>query len=497
MAQNENSNTQDRGLLQFDPIVLVQDIAKRWRLILLAVLLAGMGAYSYATISYEPQYSTTFTYVTYTRSSTASIYSNLSSATAVASVFEELLNSSLLQDKIRNESDLESFDGAISAKVIPETNLLNVTVTGKNPRSVFLMAQAIVEHHEEVTYQVVDNVSLELLRSPVVPMSANNVSGAMSLAKKAVLVAAVAVVAMLGYLSFRRDTVCSSREAKSKLDCSCIGEVPHERKYRNFSAFLKRKEHDILVTNPLSSFRFVETFRKLASRVEYHMHGKKVVMVTSLLEDEGKSTVAVNLAMAMALKHEKVLLIDCDLRKPACFTLVDKKVEYGLCQVLEGKVPLDEALLQDRKSGLYMLLESNGTQESDEYISSRNMKQLLDWARGQFDFVVLDLPPMGPVSDAETMMDLADGSLLVVRQNTAQTAGINKAIASLHGGRAKLLGCVLNNAYSSGMSNGYGYGYGYGYGRYGSYGRYGKYGKYGHYGHYGHYSQYSAPRKDE
>ena len=268
----------------------------------------------------------------------------------------------------------------------------------------------------------------------------------------------------------------SSREAKSKLDCSCLGEVPHERKYRNVSAFLHKKQLDILVTNPLTSFRFVETFRKLASRVEYHMHGKKVVMVTSLLEDEGKSTVAVNLAMAMALKHEKVLLIDCDLRKPACSTLVDKTVEHGLCQVLEGKVPLDMALLQDRKSGLYMLLEAKGTKESDEYVSSRNMQQLLEWARAHFDFVVLDLPPMGPVSDAEIMMDQADGSVLVVRQNMASAPALNKAVAGLEGKRAKLLGCVLNSVVSSGLVSGDGYGYGYGYG-------YGK-NKYSHYGSY-------------
>ena len=78
-----------------------------------------------------------------------------------------------------------------------------------------------------------------------------------------------------------------------------------------------------------------------------------------------------------------------------------------------------------------MLLESKGTQESDEYVGSRNMQQLLSWARGQFEFVVLDMPPMAPLSDAEIMMELADGSVLVARQDTARTAGINKAIAAL------------------------------------------------------------------
>lgn len=86
---------------------------------------------------------------------------------------------------------------------------------------------------------------------------------------------------------------------------------------------------------------------------------------------------------------------------------------------------------------------------------------------------------MGQVSDAESMTELADASLLVTRQNTAPAAAINKAIASLEGGSAKLLGCVLNNTYSTGLftGQGYGYGYGYGYSKYGHYGAYGSGGK--------------------
>jgi Mrp family chromosome partitioning ATPase len=104
---------------------------------------------------------------------------------------------------------------------------------------------------------------------------------------------------------------------------------------------------------------------------------------------------------------------------------------------------------------------------------------------------------MALVSDAEGMMELADASVLVVRQNKAKAGGINRAIATLEGGNAKLLGCVLNDVYATGLSgDGYGYGYGYGYGRYGRYGKYGYYGKYGHYGHYGRYDRYS-PKEDQ
>lgn len=483
MAQNENKHTERTAFLEFDPIVLLRDVVKRWSLILLVVVVAGMGAYIYETVFYKPVYKTNMTYVTYSRNSTSSVYNNLSAATSVASVFEELLNSSLLRGTIMQESGIESFDGTLQAQVIGGTNLLSVNVSGQDPRSVFLMAQAIVDHHEVVTYQVIDNVSLELLRSPSVPMGPSNLPDPAGRIKKATVLAAAAMIILLGYLSYQQDTVRSGQEAKSKLNCTYLGDIPHEAKYKSLWSRLLRRQTGILVTNPLTSFRFVEAFRKLASRVEYHMRGKKVVMVTSVLENDGKSTVAINLAMSMALKHEKVLLIDCDLRKLACHTLVKQRdVPCGLCQVLDGKADVNQAVLQDKKSGLHMLLETKAPQDSERYLSSEAMCGLLQWARENYDLVVLDLPPMALVADAESMMELADSSVLVVRQNAAPAAGINTAIATLEDGNATLLGCVLNNVYSSGLSaDSYGYGYGYGYGKYHHYGKYSRHGYYGHY----------------
>lgn len=491
MERKNETYHAETGFLPFDPIVLIRDVARRWLLILLVALMAGIGTYIYKDTSYQPVYQSTINYVTYARSSSSTVYSNLSSANTVASVFTDLLNSSILRKTIQQEGGIASFDGTINAQVIPETNLLTVTVTASDPRTAFLVAQAIVDHHEAVTYRVVDNVSLEVLQSPSVPTSPINYANASTLMKKAMLYAAVAMIALLGFLSYRRDAVRSAKEASSKLDCKYLGEIPHENKYKTLVSRIRHKKTSILITNPITSFRFVENIRKLCSRLEYHMHGGKVLMVTSLLENEGKSTVAANLALAMAQRHENVLLIDCDLRKPACHAVLEQKAfPHGLCDVLNGDCRLLDALLHDKKSGLYMLLEKRVAKNSGDLLASENMYTLLQWARNHFDYVVLDLPPMAEVSDAESIMELADASLLVIRQNAAETAALNKAISMLGSGKAKLLGCVLNNVYSSGLSSGQGYGYGYGYG-YGH--RYG-YGKYGHYGHYGNTSRRSKQK---
>ena len=298
--------------------------------------------------------------------------------------------------------------------------------------------------------------------------------------RKMAVLAAVAAMAGLAVLSFMRDAVRSDTEARKKLDCEYLGEIPHERKHKTLSSRLNRKKRGILIDNPLTSFRYLEAIRKLRRRVEQRMGDGKVIMVTSLLENEGKSTVAVNLALSLAAKHRRCLIIDCDLRKPACHAILENKsFTAGIRELLRGEAGVEESVLRYGATRLYMLLAKRSERNVGDMISSEQMGILLDWARENFDYVVLDLPPVAVASDAEGVTALADGCLLVVRQNEAVAPALNKTIAALDGNQAKLLGCVLNNVYASPVGSGSG---AYGYGGY-------KYGKYGHYGYGGYGSR--------
>lgn len=476
MEHTHEHNSTQPGLFSFDPIVVVMDVARRWLIILLAALMVGVGTYILTDIRYQPVYKTTTTFVVTSRGSSSTVYSNLSSTSTLASVFSELLNSSLMRKTIVQELDTGTFDGTITAGAISDTNLITVTVTSSDPRTAFQVSRAIIDHHEELTYQVVGGICLEVLQSPRVPMAPSNYNNASGAMKKAVVYAAVAAAALLAVLSWTRNTIRSGSEAREKLDCTYLGEISHERKHKTLHSQLSRRKSSILITDPGTSFRFVETLRKLRHRVEQQLHGRKVLMVTSLLENEGKSTVAVNLALSLAQKYKKVLLIDCDLRKPACHAILEQKnIPHSLREVLTDRAPLGEAVLREKKTGLYLLLENRGTGNSGDLLGSERMQQLLSWARREFDYVILDLPPMGQISDAEKMAGFADASLLVVRQNTAPAGAVNKAVAALDGSSAKLLGCVLNNVYSTSLFSGQGYGYGYGYGYNKKYGGYGGY----------------------
>jgi Mrp family chromosome partitioning ATPase len=141
--------------------------------------------------------------------------------------------------------------------------------------------------------------------------------------------------------------------------------------------------------------------------------------------------------------------------------------------LINGAAP-DTAIIQDRATGLYMMLDPKGLRNPGDILSSMSMNQLLQWTRENFDYVVVDLPPMSVATDAESVLEFADSSLLVVRQNVVKADALNRAISAMKRGKAKLVGCVLNNVYSSFLSSGQGI-------HGGHYGKYSKYGKYGAY----------------
>lgn len=471
MEKNNEMHGSGNQLLPFDPIILVRDVLKQWTAILLVALMVGVSAYIMTDVRYEPKYQSRVTFVVTSRSGSTNVYNNLSSTTEMAAVFSELINSSLMRKNIMEETDIEYFDGTISAVVVPETNLLNMTVTAGDPRTAFVVTQAIIDHHEDLTYQVVDNVSLEVLKGPEVPRSPINWADAGGAMKKMSILAGLATCALFAGISFLRDMVRSGQEVRKKLDCNYLGEIPHEEKYKTLLSRIRRRKTGILVANPLTSFRFVETMRKLAHRVEQHMGDGKVLMVTSLKENEGKSTITANLALTMARKS-KVLMVECDLRKPSCATLMEVAAPLvGTQAVLANPERAPEAVVRYKKTQLHLILEKRGYSNSGDLLSSKNMAKLIQWAREEFDYVILDLPPMNVVSDAEIVTNVADAALMVVRQNVAKAAAINRAIGDLENGRAKLLGCVLNDVRTSFLSTGRDYRYG----RYGGYSQYRNY----------------------
>lgn len=489
MEQKQEVQAYQKTLMPFDPIVLLRDAVRNWAFILVLSVICGMVSYVYTDSGYVPWYRTETTLVLTTRDSASTVYSNLDSTATLATVFTEILNSSVMKNKILEELGADAFSGTIRATAIEQTNLLTVQVAARDPRTAFRVIQILLEKHEMLTYSVMGDIVLEVLEPPQVPHRPYNATNAVTAFRNTTVLVAVALFAVMLVVSYFKDVVRSKDEAEQKLDCWCLGEIYHEYKKLSLTDRIKGRKQSILITNPQTGFQYVSTMSKLRRRVEQHMPKGKLLMVTSVMENEGKSTVSSNLALAMAKKYDKVLLIDLDLHKPACRKIMDHDVPVHWCQeVLEGDVPLTEAVCVDKLSRMDMLFAKHCTpQEASELMTADKLSRLMNQAREAYDFVVIDLPPMAIVPDPEAVMEHVDGSLLVIRQNGVRAPDLNRAIRDLQRGKAKMLGCVLNNVYGSALFSGEGYAVGYG--RYGGYGKYGRYGKYGKYGRYAAYTE--------
>ena len=246
-------------------------------------------------------------------------------------------------------------------------------------------------------------------------------------------------------LSVFRDTIKSERNIRRKLDTDLFGTVVHEKKQ------VKKRKTSLLLNQVTISSRFRQSFQRIRLKIEYvsRKKGYKVFMVTSAGENEGKSTVAANIALSLAQKGKSVLLMDADLRKPAVVKVFDKQKEFNgkeFGEYLQGKLSLEDVLTYDSRLKLYLLMGTEAYQESPEMLASKAMMDVLSMARKELDYVIIDTAPMLLTADAETLAAYVDASLLVIREDVIRTKDLNDLINILHRSHSELLGCIYNDA---------------------------------------------------
>lgn len=225
-----------------------------------------------------------------------------------------------------------------------------------------------------------------------------------------------------------------------------------------------------------SSFYLQEAYKAMRTNVIFATAGTegcKVLAVTSALPSEGKSITALNLAISLAQADYKVLVMDSDLRRPKLARLLNCSTPAGVSNVLAIPSYIDVALLHNEEFNLDVLLAGDIPPNPSELLASHRTDKLLKALRAQYDFIIVDTPPVSVVTDAVVLAPRCDGILFVVRAGQSDKLAITRAMEQLEIAKAKVLGFVLNGVDIRDGKSGYGkYRYRRSY-RYGSYGRYG------------------------
>ena len=202
-----------------------------------------------------------------------------------------------------------------------------------------------------------------------------------------------------------------------------------------------------------------ESYRTLRTSIQYSSFDKeiKVIVITSAEPGEGKSITVGNLALALAQDGKKVILIDCDLRKPALHKRFKVSNTVGLSEVLIGNEKVEEAT-QMHNDNLVILTSGKLPPNPAEMLASKAMTNLIESLKSSFDYIILDSPPVQVVTDSQILSTKADGTILVVKAQKTKRDSVKNAIGLLKNVNANILGTVLNGVEKSKKNYYYHYG---------------------------------------
>ncbi len=206
----------------------------------------------------------------------------------------------------------------------------------------------------------------------------------------------------------------------------------------------------------------VEAFKMLRTNLQFVEIDRlsKVFVITSAVPSEGKTTTAVNLSITLAQAGQRVLLIEGDLRRPRVANYLKLEATVGLTTVLIGRIGVEDAVQPWGPDGLHVITSGSVPPNPAELLQSHVMQDTLVKLRERYDMIIIDAPPLLPVTDAALIAAQADGAVMVFRHGKTTKDQALGAVDRLRSVDARVLGCVLNMAPERGADS-YAYGYGY------------------------------------
>lgn len=445
----------------------LQDFVKLLRggwVIIAATTVVGVLGAVVLTLLTTPMYqaSTRLFVSTTSGSSLSDIYQgNRLSQERVVSYAQLLMGETLAQrtiDKLGLDMRAVDLQENVKANAKPDTVLIDVKVLDPSPVRARDIANTLSDEFVGMVREletpengaipdarVVVEQRASIPENPVVPKTLRNIAGGLALG----------LLAGIGLAVFR-DLLDNTVKARDELEritgVGLVGSIPMDKD--------RRKQPAIAFDS--DSTAIAESFRKLRTNLKFLAvdNPPRVIVFTSSMPHEGKSTTAINTALALAEEGHSVVLIDGDMRRPTLAKYLDLVGKVGFSTVLSGGVSLSEALQRTRFPGLTVLTSGAIPPNPSELLGSQSARKLLSELREQFDYVIVDSTPLLAVTDAAILAAGADGVLVMTRFGQTKREQLTHAVSSLESVGAPLLGAVFTMMPTRGRDS-YSYGYTY------------------------------------
>ncbi|MEE1087306.1 MAG: polysaccharide biosynthesis tyrosine autokinase [Schaedlerella sp.] len=448
-----------------------QAVKKLWWIVLILTIVFMVKEYFTSSSSYVPQY---------TASATVSVSSNSgSSAEDLANLFPYMIENGVLDEVIAEDMGTNGIPGSINIVADDGTNFLTLSATATDPEVAYELLQSTMDNYPEVVRFVFGEVKFYVLDETGIPEEIGRQEVIRGSYKRGALKGFGIGCLIIIFYVLSRTTVKSKEQLKKQLNLMECGSIPHIREKK------RRKEtfnNSLNILNERVSQNYVEAIRKTRVKLLRKMEEKKYksLLVTSSIAGEGKTTLAVNLAISMAQQGKRVILLDCDLRNPSVAGVMNKTVEKSaVLDVLNAKTSVKKVLENVEIQGgeLKVLYGMKDDDANINLMRYERMEELIQYCQMKADIVIIDTAPSSFMADAAYLAKYVDAAVYVVRHDYTKLRQIREGIQTLSMSGVHLIGYIYNDAVTS--NDRYGYNRG------------------GYYGYHGYDSSYKVERDDK
>ncbi len=372
----------------------------------------------------------------------------------------------------------------ISAASVDSTEIFRVVVTSPDPKQAQELADAIAYILPKRISSIIEGTSAKVVDSAILPVQPSSPSYTkntlLGFALGLALTAAIILLRELFDITIRTEEdverCCKHPVLAAVPDMGAPSKGGYYYGYGKPKTPAPANGKAPETVGAGISFAASEAYKLLRTKLQFSFADEnacRVIGVSSAMAGEGKSLSAVNLAYTMSQLNQRVLLIDCDMRRPSLATKLPIQKAPGLSDFLAGQSHADNLIqlcgLKNDERAFHVISAGRTPPNPMELLSSARMAKTIEHLRQNYDYIILDLPPVGEVGDALAVAKLTDGMLLVVRQNYCNRLALGAAVRQFEFVDTKMLGVVYNCASEGGAGYGKGYykryykKYGYGY----------------------------------
>lgn len=427
--------------LVFD--AMEREVRKHFFAALLIIAFCMLASYVFNCIFYVSEYEAYATFSIHSDSEENQEYGDVD-ASELKETMPYLLKTDLLKDQVMDDLGIVSFPYKLSLNAQDSVNLFTLSVRGDNPKETYRVLESTLDHIPIIGRYVFGNLQFDVMDESGVPKQAVNDHSTLEILLRGCLIGIFICIITAFVFSMRTDTIHTEEEWKKCFHVPCLSVVPNV----TFKRRKKKVDQSIQICNSLIHYPFLEAFHTIAFRLEREAKKKmgKSILVTSSIPEEGKSTMSVNIALALAKRGKKVVILDCDFRNPSIGKVlgIDQENVPSMIDLWNKKSSLEDAVCHYDKGNIDLIFAGVTVKNPMEKMKEEDVQAFIHELKKEYDYIVMDTPPAAMLTDASNFAKFMDGVVYVVRKDHARIGQIKEGMTAIMMSNTPIYGCILN-----------------------------------------------------